>query len=239
MRAMLFEPNPVIADVLKKAMRNARIDVDCITDEEDVATLIESDVAPYAVLIVGSISGPDEAVVGLRRRGVATPVIVLSDVRNADLAVRCFGAGADDFLVKPFNPAEFRARVHAVTRRMGGRAASSFKLGDLTVFEDGRDPEVDGKRIKLSHREHAIFHYLARHQGRVVSKEAVYEAVYGSMNCEPFDKVIDVYICKLRKKLADATGGKQFIETVYCRGYKLDKPENTIVQRLGGGRKAA
>ena len=239
MRLILFESNQTISDVLAKHAKSARVDMDVIHREEEVLSLLENELTNYAAVLVGNMEDPVLVVETLRRRGVEAPIIILSDRKNAELAIRAFSAGADDFVVKPFNPAELKARIFAVSRRMSGHVNPSFELGRLTVHADGRDPEVDGRRIKLSHREHAIFHYLVRNLGRVVPKEAVYEAVYGSMDCEPFEKVIDVYICKLRKKLADATGGEQFIETVYCRGYKMDEPEKTIVRRLGGGRKAA
>lgn len=239
MRVILFESNPTIADVLVKNAKSARIDLDVINCQYEALSLLERELTNYAAVLIGNMEDPLEIVDAMRRRGLDAPIIVLSDCKNAELAIRTFSAGADDFVIKPFNPMELKARIFAVVRRMNGQVDTSFALGRLTVHTDGRDPEVDGRRIKLSHREHAIFHYLVRNLGRVVSKEAVYEAVYGSMDSEPFEKVIDVYICKLRKKLADATDGEQFIETVYCRGYKMDGPDKTIVRRLGGSRKAA
>ncbi|MEM7740832.1 MAG: response regulator transcription factor [Pseudomonadota bacterium] len=235
MRIILLEPNATIAEALQARCKTSNIDVDVLDCEETIASVAAKDLSHYGAILVGSLEHPIEAIEGLRKDCGETPIILLSDIKNPQMAIRAFSAGADDFVVKPFNASELKARILARSRRTLGQASTAFKLGKLTIFYDGRDPEVAGKRIKLSHREHAIFTYLANNVGRVVSKESVYSAVYGSMDCEPFDKVIDVYICKLRKKLADATGGQQFIETVYCRGYKMDRPENTIVQRLGGG----
>lgn len=240
MRIILLEPNATIADALVKRCKTSQIDTDVLTTEEEIAGVVGKDLTHYGAILVGSVEDPCGLIEELRTGCGETPIILLSDIKNPQLAIRAFSAGADDFVVKPFNSSELKARILARSRRTLGQASTAFKLGKLTIFYDGRDPEVQGKRIKLSHREHAIFSYLAQNVGRVVSKESVYSAVYGSMDCEPFDKVIDVYICKLRKKLADATDGQQFIETVYCRGYKMDRPENTVVQRLGGGgRKAA
>ncbi|MEE4211516.1 MAG: response regulator transcription factor [Parvularcula sp.] len=239
MRIILLEPNEIIADALVKRCKASHIDTDLLSTEDELTGVAGKDLAHYAAILVGSVEDPCELVEKLRQDCGETPIILLSDMKNPQLAIRAFSAGADDFVVKPFNAPELKARILARSRRLLGNASTAFKLGKLTIFYDGRDPEVGGKRIKLSHREHAIFSYLANNVGRVVSKESVYSAVYGSMDCEPFDKVIDVYICKLRKKLADATDGQQFIETVYCRGYKMDKPENTVVQRLGGGGRKA
>ena len=238
MRLFLFESNPSISAVLVKSAKTARMEVDLLHDQDEAVTLREKELENYAGILIGNMDDPFEIVDTLRGNGVKTPILMLSDVKNTSNALRAFSVGADDFLIKPVNPAELKMRIYAVSRRMTGRAETSFELGKLTVHLDGRDPEVDGERIKLSHREHAIFNFLTRNLGRVVPKESVYEAVYGSMECEPFEKVIDVYICKLRKKLAEATGGEQYIETVYCRGYKMDEPEKTVARRLGGNSRA-
>ena len=239
MRIILLEPNEIIADALKTRCKASHIDVDILSSDEEIGVVAGRDLTHYSAILVGSLSEPCDLIEAIHESASGTPIILLSDVKNPQLAVSAFSAGADDFVVKPFNASELKARILARSRRLLGQASTAFKLGKLTIFYDGRDPEVQGQRVKLSHREHAIFTYLANNVGRVVSKESVYSAVYGSMDCEPFDKVIDVYICKLRKKLADATDGQQFIETVYCRGYKMDKPENTVVQRLGGGGRKA
>jgi len=239
MRIILLEPNIVIAEALVTRCKSSQVDVDVLSTPEELDVVQGKDLGHYSAILIGSIEEPCMLIEHLREGCGETPIVLLSDVKNPQLAIRAFSAGADDFVVKPFNAPELKARILARSRRLLGKASTAFKLGKLTIFYDGRDPEVAGSRIKLSHREHAIFSYLAQNVGRVVSKESVYAAVYGSMDCEPFDKVIDVYICKLRKKLADATGGQQFIETVYCRGYKMDRPENTVVQRLGGGGRKA
>ncbi|MEM1380812.1 MAG: response regulator transcription factor [Pseudomonadota bacterium] len=239
MRIILLEPNTIIAEALVSRCKTSQIDVDVLSTTEELDVVAGKDLTHYAGILVGTVDNPCALIEALRTGCGDTPIILLSEVKNPQLAIQAFSAGADDFVIKPFNASELKARILARSRRLLGKASTAFKLGKLTIFYDGRDPEVQGKRIKLSHREHAIFSYLAQNVGRVVSKESVYSAVYGSMDCEPFDKVIDVYICKLRKKLADATDGQQFIETVYCRGYKMDKPENTVVQRLGGGGRKA
>ena len=99
-------------------------------------------------------------------------------------------------------------------------------VGELTAFFDGSDPIVSGSRIKLSKREHSVFQHLALNSNKVISKDAIYDSIYGASIDQPFDKVIDVYICKLRKKFAKAAdSGWQYIETVHGRGYKLTTPE--------------
>lgn len=220
-------------------MRKAKIESDLIAAPDATMLDVSLDTAPYLALLVGEAPAKLELIESVRRTGVALPIASLMDHRDAAFAIESLHAGVDDVIVKPFNAHELKARLHAIKRRLAGHVDGSRRLGRLTVYYDGRDPEVDGKRIKLSHREHTIFNHLALNIGRVVAKESVYTAVYGALGAAPFDKVIDVYICKLRKKLAEATGGDQYIETVYCRGYKLDAPENTTVQRLASFRRSA
>ena len=116
--------------------------------------------------------------------------------------------------------------MNSVIRRLYGHAADSIVMGELTAYFDGRDPIISGSRIKLSKREHSVFQHLALNSNKVISKDAIYDAVYGSSIDQPFDKIIDVYICKLRKKIAAASeSGWQYIETVQGRGYRLMLPE--------------
>ena len=162
----------------------------------------------------------------IRNAGCANPVIVLRDFRNARETSELLNLGADDVIVSPIRGTEVLSRTNSIIRRLCGHAADSVVLGELTAYFDGRDPEVSGNRIKLSKREHSVFQHLALNSNKVISKDAIYDAVYGASIDQPFDKVIDVYICKLRKKFASASeSGWQYIETVHGRGYKLSLPE--------------
>ena len=237
MRVLLIEPNDVIAESLSGTLKKARIHVEHVLTVEDGVALSRADREnSFSALLLGSFENQIDIVKELWKLRTNLPIVALRVMRSSSAAIHLFQAGVDDILVKPFDPHAAAARIFAIKRRMGGATAPSKQVGRLTIYFDGRDPEVDGARIKLSHREFAILSHLVHSFGRVVSKESVYEAVYGSLSNEPFDKVIDVYICKLRKKLADATDGEQFIETVYCRGYKFDTPENTTVQRIAAAK---
>jgi two-component system cell cycle response regulator CtrA len=161
-------------------------------------------------------------VMALRGAGCDNPVLIIRDFRNSRETSRALDAGADDDVVIPVKGLELRSRINSITRRAYGHAADSVTIGEVTAYFDGRDPDVAGKRVKLSRREHAIFQQLALNARRVVSKAAIYDAVYGMAEQQPFDKVIDVYICKIRKKIdSAAVSGHRYIETVQGRGYKL------------------
>ncbi|MAY89040.1 MAG: transcriptional regulator [Pseudooceanicola sp.] len=171
------------------------------------------------------MAGPDLVthVLKLRRAGCDHPIVVLREVADAEATAQVLEAGADDDVLMPARAIELRARINAVLRRVHGHSSESITLGEVTAFFDGRDPEVSGTRVKLSRKEHAIFQQLVLNARRVVSKAAIYDAVYGMSDDQPFDKVIDVYICKIRKKIGQsAESGYPYIETVHGRGYKLD-----------------
>lgn len=160
----------------------------------------------------------------LRAAGCRNPIVVMRDFRNAGAAARMLDHGADDDVVIPLKGIELASRINSITRRTHGHAAQSVRIGEVTAYFDGRDPEVGGATVFLSGREHAVFRQLALNATRVVSKAAIYDALYGMAEEQPFDKVIDVYICKIRKKIAQAAGGHRYIETVQGRGYKLSPP---------------
>jgi len=226
MRIILIEENPLVADATASLLKKVSITAD-VMDRSEFNELCEGlygNSGAYAAIVVGGV--PDAAfVVGeIRGAEITVPVMVLSEHRDGKAAVTLLRAGADDVLARPFNADELRARLEVGVRRAHGLDKSSIRVGRLTAYLDGRDPEVDGERIKLSHREHAIFSILALNAGRVIAKETIYESVYGLLDSEPIDKVIDVYICKLRKKIAEATGGGKYIETLFMRGYKMEAP---------------
>lgn len=162
----------------------------------------------------------------LRDAGCSNPIVVMRDFRNARAAAQTLDHGADDDIVIPLKGVELRSRINSIMRRANGHAAESIRIGEVTAYFDGRDPDVAGHRVFLSGREHAIFQHLALNAHKVVPKAAIYDAVYGMVEDQPFDKVIDVYICKIRKKIdAAAKSGHRYIETVHGRGYKMSAPE--------------
>lgn len=170
-----------------------------------------------------------EYIQAIRRAECRNPVLVMRDFKNSKYTSEALDHGADDVMVVPIKGIEIQARVNSINRRSYGHVAESVTVGEIVAYFDGRDPEVAGERLRLSKREHAIFQHLILNSNRVISKGAIYDAVYGMNDEQPFDKVIDVYICKLRKKISAATsGGQQYIETVYGRGYKFGRIETPL-----------
>ena len=113
--------------------------------------------------------------------------------------------------------------IHAIVRRSEGHAQSVIQTGDLVVNLDTKTVEVDGARVHLTSKEYQILELLSLRKGTTLTKEMFLIQLYGGMD-EPVIKIIDVFICKLRKKLATASNGKDYIETVWGRGYVLREP---------------
>jgi len=141
-----------------------------------------------------------------------------------DSKVRSFGFGADDYVTKPFHREELVARIHAVVRRSKGHSQSVIRTGKLAVNLDAKTVEVDGARVHLTGKEYAMLELLSLRKGTTLTKEMFLNHLYGGMD-EPELKIIDVFICKLRKKLSMACDGENYIETVWGRGYVLREPD--------------
>jgi len=162
----------------------------------------------------------------LRTAKVATPILILSGMSEPDDKVKGLGFGADDYLTKPFNKDELIARIHAIVRRSKGHAQSTITTGKLTVNLDSKSVEVEGQRLHLTGKEYGMLELLSLRKGTTLTKEMFLNHLYGGMD-EPELKIIDVFVCKLRKKLASATSGDNYIETVWGRGYVLRDPDES------------
>jgi len=156
----------------------------------------------------------------VRREKLRTPVIVLTAAADVDTKVKALTAGADDFISKPFHKAELIARINAVVRRSRGHAQSIIQTGDIAVNLDTRQASVAGTPIHLTPSEYKVLELLSLRKNTVLTKEMCLNHLYNGLK-EPEVKIIDVFICKLRKKLADAAGHGNQIETVWGGGYML------------------
>ena len=164
----------------------------------------------------------------LRSCKIDTPVMILSGSAEIETKVKTFAGGCDDYVTKPFHKDELIARIHAVVRRSKGHSQSVIKTGDITVNLDTKTVDVKGMRVHLTAKEYQLLELLSLRKGTTLTKDMFLNHLYGGMD-EPELKIIDVFICKLRKKLAAATEGDHHIETVWGRGYVLrDALEATV-----------
>jgi two-component system cell cycle response regulator CtrA len=178
-------------------------------------------------LIVIDLGLPDmgglDVLRALRDAGVKTPVMILTGMDGIPQKVKAFATGADDYLTKPFHREEFVARLKAIARREQGSERKTLRLGQLCIDLDTKMADISGIRIALTAKEFQILVFLASRPGFTLSKEMILDHLYAGMD-EPQLKIVDVFICKLRKKLADVSGGENLIATVWGRGYMLAVP---------------
>jgi two-component system cell cycle response regulator CtrA len=163
----------------------------------------------------------------LRLAKIETPILILSGLNGIDDKVKGLGFGADDYVTKPFHKQELVARINAIVRRSKGHSESVIRTGDLTVNLDTKTVEVRDQRVHLTGKEYAMLELLSLRKGTTLTKEMFLNHLYGGMD-EPELKIIDVFICKLRKKLATASDGQNYIETVWGRGYVLRDPDEIV-----------
>lgn len=225
MRILLVEDDPTTSKSIEMMLANANLNVyatDLGEEGIDLAKLYDYD------LILLDLNLPDmnghEVLRQLRRARINTPILILSGNDDADNKIRGFGFGADDYLTKPFHREELIARIHAIIRRSKGHAQSIITTGKVMVNLDAKTVEVDGGPVHLTGKEYQMLELLSLRKGNTLTKEMFLNHLYGGMD-EPELKIIDVFICKLRKKLSVATGGENHIETVWGRGYVLRDPE--------------
>ena len=225
MRILLIEDDPATSKSIELMLGHANFNVyttDLGEEGIDLAKLYDYDLI-LLDLVLPDINGH----VVLRKLRVAridTPILILSGETDTENKMRGFGSGADDYLTKPFHREELIARIHAIIRRSKGHSQSIIKTGDIEVNLDGKTVEVRGNTVHLTGKEYQILELLSLRKGTTLTKEMFLNHLYGGMD-EPELKIIDVFICKLRKKLSEATGRENHIETVWGRGYVLRDPK--------------
>ena len=227
MRVLLIEDDPATAHTMELMLLGESFNVyttDLGEEGIDLGKLYDYDVI-LLDLNLPDISGYD-VLKQLRVSRVRTPVIIVSGLAGIEDKVKGLGVGADDYMTKPFHKDELVARIHAVVRRSKGHAQSVIKTGDLVVNLDTKTVEVAGRRVHLTGKEYQMLELLSLRKGTTLTKEMFLNHLYGGMD-EPELKIIDVFICKLRKKLANATGGDKYIKTEWGRGYVLRDPAET------------
>ena len=220
MRILLVDADP-ISNRTKVLLTDANMNVYCSDSADEaihLAKLYDYD------LIISEAKLPDgsglDALRYLRFARVETPFMFLSHDDSTETKITAFGFGADDYMTKPFHREELIARIHAVIRRFKGHSKSVINTGKISVNLDTHVVTVGGNQVHLTGKEYQMLELLSLRKGTLLTKEMFLNHLYGGVD-EPELKIIDVFICILRKKLAAAGASNHHIETVWGRGYLL------------------
>jgi len=220
MRLLLVEDNEELSGLLVKSLGAAGFDADSVTTAADALSVLGS--THYAAVIL-DLGLPDDdglAVLrSLRTRQNTVPVLVLTARDGVNDRVTGLRAGADDYLVKPFAVEELVARLEALLRRPGQLLGRSLELGNLVFDTVGRQLFIGGEPQTLSARELAVLEILLRRTGRVVSKRAVEDQIFG-LSGDVGSNAVEVYVHRLRKSLQDL-GASAAIHTIRGVGYLI------------------
>ncbi len=225
MRVLLVEDDAAMAksiETMLKGQSYACDVVDCAEDALDLARLYEYDILILDLMLPDS---DGYAVLRhLRNAGIRTPVVILSGLSGMDERIKGLNQGADDYLTKPVDNRELLARLQTIVRRSRGHSQSVIQTGKIRLNLNARTVHVDGRFVHMTPREYGLLELLSLRKGYSLTKETMLDHLYVDMD-EPQPKIIDVFVCKLRQKIANATGGDSYIHTVWGHGYMLCDPE--------------
>ena len=227
MRVLLVEDDSSTAKSIELMLKSEGYVVDTADLGEDGLEI--GKIYDYDIIIL-DLMLPDmdgyEVLKNFRNAKVDTPILILSGLTEMDNKIKGLGFGADDYLTKPFDKRELMARLQAIVRRSQGHAQSTIETGNIVVNLDSRTVSVSGEPLHLTGKEYGIIELLSLRKGSTLTKEMFLNHLYGGMD-EPEVKIVDVFICKLRKKIEHMNDGESHIETVWGRGYVMREPHTS------------
>jgi two-component system cell cycle response regulator CtrA len=219
MRVLVIEDDASTAQSLELMLKSQSLNVYTTNLGEEGIDL--GKIYDYDIILL-DLNLPDmsgfEVLRRLRGSKVKTPILILSGLAGIEDKVKGFGIGADDYMTKPFHKDELVARIRAIVRRSKGHAHSDIQTGDFVLNVDTKTVKVNGAPVHLTAKEYQLLELLTLHEGKTLTKEMIMTHLYSEVE-EPEIKIIDVFVCKLRKKLTQASSGKSYIQTVWGRGY--------------------
>jgi DNA-binding response OmpR family regulator len=220
MRVLVVEDNPKLAEAVRRVLEEQGWAVDVSATGYEAEDRLAAE--PYDLAVL-DVMLPDrdgvELCRSLRKRSIATPVLMLTSLSSTRHKVEGLDAGADDYLTKPFEFDELVARARALLRRGQATPADTLSYGDLELDLPRREVRRQGTHVRLSAKEFALLEFLVRHAEQVHSRMTLSQKVW-DLRFEPASNLIDVYICTLRKKI-DKDFAPPLIHTVIGFGYRL------------------
>ena len=222
MRLLVVEDDDIVADAIMRGLEAADYAVHRATSAESAQAALLNEEFALAIIDVG-LPGADglSLVRRLRNAGTTMPTLILTARCTLADKVKALDLGADDFLSKPFEPAELAARCRALMRRASGAVHGVIKLNRLSVDLHGKRLSIDGKEVELTAREWLLLECLVRHTGQVVSKERVQQAV-ATPEHDMSANAVEVQVSRLRAKLGDAA----VIRSLRGLGYRLEEAKD-------------
>ena len=221
MRVLIIDDDRTMCQSFGFWLKNQGMTVDTAFSGDEgfeLARLYEYDII-LLDLMLSDMSGID-VLKRLRSGNIMTPVMVISAIQVPAKKIDCFLSGADDYVVKPFDRGEVLARMRAIIRRACGHAGSRVEIGKMVVDMESKIVTIAGKVLHLTAKEYALIELLCLRKGMTVSKTQFLNHLYGGMD-DPDIKIINVFLFKIRKKIQKLSGGCQYIQTVWGRGYIL------------------
>lgn len=225
MRILFIEDDEGTAQSIQKILQGENFICDLAESGQDgieIGKLYDYD------LIILDLMLPDmegfDVMRRLRTAQIRTPILILSGMDGISQKVKGLALGADDYLTKPYSKEEFLARVNAIIRRSCGYAESIIKIGELEINLRNRIATIQGQVLNLTSKEYSVLELMAMRKGAALNKEAFLNHLYGGID-EPELKIVDVFICKLRKKISELAQRGNYIETIWGRGYMLKDPD--------------
>jgi DNA-binding response OmpR family regulator len=219
MRILVVEDNQKLAGYIKKALEQKSYAVDCVYDGE--AGEKKATFGEYDLLVLDIMLPKKDGVAvcrDLRRQNINLPIIMLTAKGELDDKIEGLDAGADDYLVKPFELDELFARMRALLRRPQNKTAEVLQVQDIEIDSATHAVKQSGKELQLTLKEYAVLEYLVFNSGRVVTRDQILEHCW-DFAFDSFSNIVDVYIKQLRQKLND--NNEKYIKTIRGVGYQL------------------
>ncbi|WP_375689346.1 response regulator [Pseudooceanicola sp. LIPI14-2-Ac024] len=224
MRVLIIEDTADVGDAVVASLERAGFACDLAPTLEEAADFLA--VQTYDALVL-DISLPDGDGRGLlkrlRARGDGTPVLILTAEFEVEARVEALNSGADDYLVKPFDLRELEARLRVLIRRETGRSNSQMRLADLVFDPAARVVRIGDAPVHMTRREMTLLNLMMSHRGQILSKERLFEGMFSFDRAEVGTNTVELYIARLRKKLA---GSQARIETHRGLGYRMDAEDD-------------
>jgi len=233
MNILVVEDDIVIAEVIQQTLEKAGYHSVHVTTIEKALIEMNHNLIDAVLLDINLPDGDGTRLTRLIRRGkLSTPILVVSGNSSVDNRITALGSGADGYLTKPFDRDELIAHLETIIRRAYGHSSAKIDVGNMMIDLNRNLITINDNFVPLTHKEYQILYLLGMRKGAVLSKHAFISHIYGGID-EPDSKIIDVFICKLRRKLDEWGLEKAKIETVWGQGYMLvDEKMNS--QRFAG-----